>query len=186
MSLIANLKNAFFQRRLLREIDLRKPDYQPRAVNPATAKYVAVLFPADSADDRKLLEEYRRQRKLDGLRTEVLGYFTADVGSATFGIDHFSAKELNWYGAPQGSAVEKFLSRPCDLLITLGPAGHRQLDYLAALKKAGLRVGPYTESPENPYDVMFSTRRKAAGLKDQLNQIERIFKVTNATATAAV
>lgn len=185
MSLIANIKNALFQRRLLREIESRKPDYQSRPVHPDRANCVALLFPADTVEERKVVEAYREARKKQGLRTELLGYFTTDVGESHFGFDHFSVKDVNWYGVPKGSSVEKFLSRSCDILITLGPAGHQQLDYLAALKKADLRVGPHTEHPENPNDVQFATKQAQAGFAAQLQQIESIFKVTNAAASTA-
>jgi len=186
MAIVANVKKTLFQRRLLREIQRRKLDYQPRVVNPDTAKTVAILFPADSVDDRKTIEAYCEARKKNGLRTELLGYFTKHVGDTSFGFDHFSNKDLNWYGIPSGERVEKFLERPCDLLICLGAAGHKQLDFLASLKDTGLRVGPYTESPENPYDVLFSTEKVAKDLGEQLEQIDRIFKVTNATSPALV
>ncbi|MEL6276769.1 MAG: hypothetical protein AAFQ37_06135 [Bacteroidota bacterium] len=186
MAIVANVKKVLFQRRLLREIQRRKPDYQPRVVNPDTAKTIAILFPADSVDDRKTVEAYRQARKQSGLRTELLGYFTKHVGNSSFGFDHFSNKDLNWYGIPGGERVEKFLERPCDLLMCLGNAGHKQLDFLASLKDAGLRVGPYSEAPDNPYDVLFSIEGIAKDLGEQLKQIDRIFKVTNATSPALV
>ncbi|MEM9835817.1 MAG: hypothetical protein AAF828_04915 [Bacteroidota bacterium] len=186
MSLIANVKQYFFQRRLLKEIEQRQVNYQSRAVNPATAKCVAVLFVADDPQHRKVVESYRQKRKKEGLRTELLGFFVTPINDAGVNFDHFTSKDLNWYGVPGGNYVDKFLARSCDLLITLGPAGHPQLDYLASIKDTNLRVGPYTESFDNPYDVLYNTKNKTTEPHEQLNQIEKIFKVTNAAAIAVI
>lgn len=186
MSLIANVKRNLFQRKLLKEIEQKQAKYQPKPVNPATAKCVAVLFNADDPDDRKTVENYRQARKKAGLKTELLGYLTKEVNAAGLNFDHFTKKDLNWYGVPQGSSVEKFLERPCSLLISLGDNSHPQRDYLAAIKNTDLRVGPYTENPDNPYDVQYTTQRAGAGPKEQLTQIDKIFKVTNAATTAVI
>lgn len=186
MSLIANVKNYFFRRRLLREIGQRQANYQPQPVNPATALRVAVLFNADDTEDRKTAESYRQARKKAGLKTELLGYLSKEVNAAGLNFDHFTLKDLNWYGIPQGGSVEKFLGRPCDLLIALGEETHPQRDYLAMIKETRLRVGPYTERLGNPYDVQYTTKAGKGGPKEQLNQIDQIFKVTNAATTAVI
>jgi hypothetical protein len=186
MSLIASVKKSLFQRKLLREIRQRQAKYQPKPVNPATAKCVAVLFNADDLDDRKTAENYRQARKKVGLKTELLGYLTREVNAAGLNFDHFTTKDLNWYGVPGGSSVGKFLERPCNLLIALGDDYHPQRDFLAAIKNTDLRVGPYTENPDNPYDVQYTTKGAAAEPKEQLNQIDKIFKVTNAATTAVI
>lgn len=186
MGFFSNVKKSFFQRRLLKELERRQPQRDPQEVNPATASCVAVLFPADDVNARRIVERYKESRRREGLRTELMGFFQREINEAGVGFDHFSSKDLNWYGVPQGSDVDKFLSRSCDLLITLGPAGQYQLDYLAALKDTGLRVGPYTGETDNPYDVQFGAgRSNKPDFQEQLRQIENIFKVTNATSLLA-
>lgn len=186
MSFIASIKKTFFQRSLLKEIERKQPGYQPKPVHPAKAKCIAVLFNADDPEDRKTVERYRDDRQKAGLQTELLGFLTTEVNAAGLTFDHFTVKDLNWCGVPRGSSVGKFLERPCNLLFTLATSGQPQLDFLAAIKTTDLRVGPYTGSPENPYDVQYTTKSAAAGAKEQLTQIEQIFKVTNAATTAVI
>ncbi len=180
MGFIATIQQYFFRRHLERELLSRQANYAPQAVHPLEAKCVALLFIADDADDRKAVEAYQQARKKAGLRTEILGFFSVEVNQAAYSFDQFSKHDLNWYGIPKGANVEKFLERPCDLLITLGRTAQAQLDYLAALKQTKLRVGPHTGLNDNPYDVQFFIPISGMSVAAQFRQIDQIFKVTNA------
>ncbi|NJO86749.1 MAG: hypothetical protein HC821_01385, partial [Lewinella sp.] len=150
MGLFENLKRNLRQGHLLREIKRRNPDYQPRPFHPEQAKRVALLFPADELADREAIIAYRDARQLRGLKTDLFGYFTTSTPGQGYDFHYFTVANLNWYGAPKGSEVEHFLSRECDLLLAFGAPGHPIMEYLAALKPAGLRVGPHTLAASNP------------------------------------
>lgn len=180
MGFIAKIKAYFFQRHQRKEEQKKQALNGPQAIHPLNAQCVAILFLADEAKNRQAVENYRQARKKQGLRTELLGFFTKEVNAAGYGFDQFSGVDTNWCGVPKGANVEKFLDRPCDLLITLGTAHHAQLDYLARLKIAKLRVGPHTGLADNPYDVQFFISAGEINIAEQLRQIDQIFKVTNA------
>ena len=172
------------QRQFRRNLETRRRAVRPVTPSPAapptnlaTARTIALLYPADDAEQRKKIDRWRDKL---AARVEALGYFSADVGSTSFDFTVVSPKTLNWYGAPTGEAVEKFLRTPCDLLLRLGPAGHRELDYLAALKPAGLRVGPRSADVDTPYHLQYDNSG-SQGPSDDLRAIERLFSFTNAS-----
>ncbi len=180
MGFIANLKAYFFQRHQRKEEQKKQALNGPQAVHPLSAQCVAILFLADEAKNRQAVEAYRLARKKQGLRTELLGFFAKEVNAAGYSFDQFSVADTSWCGVPKGESVDKFLDRPCDLLLTLGTANHAQLDYLARLKTTKLRVGPHTGLADNPHDVQFFISAGEVNIAEQLRQIDQIFKVTNA------
>lgn len=189
MSLIAELKRKFFQRRLERELALRQSKQLVRNVHPETSRHLAIIFPADNADDRKLIEKIRADRRKEGLQTRLLGYFSTPVEkNGNYNFPYFSTKDLNWYGVPQGAEVDIFLSDSCDILYVFGKAADAKMDYIARLKNASLRVGPFTheDDTDNPYNIRLVNDGKLNGVKGQLNQINRIFKIINVKKVAAV
>ena len=88
-----------------------------------------------------------------------------------------AVKDLNWYGAPKGEVVEKFKAESTELLIRIGPASHPVLDFLAATKKASLKVGPFTDNSDNPYHLQYDGRESLKP-KDQFAAIAKIFTFT--------
>lgn len=181
MGLLSDIKRRFFRRRLAQQLRQAAPAPAPGGgpLNPATAASIAILFPADDAEDRKRVDRWRDQFRKSGKRIDVVGYFPGDVGQAAFDFVSVSQRTRNWYGAPVGEDVEQFLRSPCDLLLSLAPPHHPQLDYLAALKPAALKVGPRTAADDNPFHLQFDARDPsvAAGLA----AVERLFSFTNAT-----
>lgn len=191
MSFIADLKRFFFRRRLEKELAARRGNPMVRPVHPSFAKVLVVLFPADEVNDRKLVERLREDRRKEGLQTKLLGYFSTAIDKkGSYNFPYFTVKDLSWAGVPRGKDVEQFLQEPCDLLYVLGPAANPQMDYLTRLKQASLSVGPFTheDDRENPYNVRYILDKgdSAKGIKAQLEQIDRIFKIINAKKVAAV
>lgn len=179
MNFIAKIKSHFFRKKWKEQLQQRRSLDRLEAIHPQRAQCLAILFIADNADDRQAVEAYRQARKKEGLRTELLGFFSKEVNEAGYSFDQFSSADTNWFGVPKGRGVEKFLARPCDLLFTLGAADHPQLDYLASLKSTKLRVGPHSEQSSNPHDIQFFIPKNGMSIAEQIRQINQIFKVTN-------
>lgn len=175
--MLTALKQRLFLRRAAAEAQAGPPPASP--VNLAEAKNIVVLFPADDANDRKAVDKWRDGFRKSGVKVKFTGYFTQPIGETDFGFPAVTSKNLNWYGVPQGAPVEAFRALECDVLLRLGPTEHKELDFLAATKKARLRVGPYQPDAETPYHLQFDSSG-ATGPAEQLAAIERIFSFTNA------
>lgn len=181
MALLTNIKQKLFNRRWAEEkVKLRQTT--PAALNLHSANRITLLFPADDADERKVIDKWRDGHKKAGRKIRVLGYFAQDIGATNFNFRALSIKDLNWYGIPEGSLVEEFQKESCEILIRLGPQEHPILDYLADMKPGALKVGPYHPTKELPYHLQYDASRSTK-FKDQLAAIEHIFSYTNATAT---
>lgn len=175
--MLTALKQRLFLRRAAAEAQTGPPPASP--VNLAAAKNIVVLFPADDANDRKAVDKWRDGFRKSGVKIKFTGYFDQPIGETDFGFPAVTSKNLNWYGVPRGASVKAFRALECDVLLRLGPTKHKELDFLAATKKARLRVGPYLPDAEMPYHLQFDTSG-ATGLREQLAVIEHIFSFTNA------
>ncbi len=185
MAWLQDIKDRFFRRRL--EAERAKPPAGDKGqrLHPDTVQEITILFLADSAEDRKVIDKWRDAHQQPGRKIKTYGYFEHEVGSASFDFGIVSVKDLNWFGAPQGDVVDDYKAGTTDLLIRLGPASHPVLDYLAAIKAASLKVGPYTDDPANPYHLQYDGE-KFGKPKDQFAAVAKIFTFTNATASSTV
>ncbi|MEM9929920.1 MAG: hypothetical protein AAF840_08890 [Bacteroidota bacterium] len=184
MAWLADIKERFFRRQLAEE-KAKMPTGKAKRLHPDTVSEITILFPADSAEDRKAVDKWRDAFQKPGRKIKALGYFANEVGAASFDFITVSVKDLNWYGVPKGEEIDKFRATTTELLIRIGPVKHPVLDYLAATKPAALKVGPYTNETENPYHLQFDGQQ-ALKPKEQFAAIAKIFTYTNATAPSPV
>ena len=183
MGLLDDIRARRFRRELAkRRCGRGRPPQAAGPLNLGTAGRIVLLFPADSAEHRKTIDKWRDAHKQPTNKIEALGYFSTDVGAASFDLLAVTPKQLSWYGAPQGPTVEDFLRTSCDLLLRLGPPEHPVLDYLADLKSATLKVGPRPRATtdDNPYHLQFDTHGEEAP-RAAFAAIDRIFSFTNAS-----
>lgn len=179
MGFFSDIKDWLFNRRLLAETKTSRGGSQGKAIHPSTANEITVLFLADSAEDRKAVDRWRDANAKTGRKIKVVGYFEHEVGSTSFDFTIVSVTDLNWYGVPRSEEVTRFQAEPTELLLRLGPPGHKILDFLAATQPAGLKVGPFTEDAHHPYQLQYDSRNSPK-LKDQFEAIAQIFSFTNA------
>lgn len=178
--MLTQLKERLFLRRAAAEARPGKPVARP--VNLGNAKNIIVLFPADDAADRKAIDKWRDGFRKTGTKIKFAGYFSQDIGETNFGFPAITVKHQTWYGAPSGAPVEEYRKLDCEILLRLGPATHRELDFLATTKAAQIKVGPYQPGADTPYHLQFDAGQ-ATSVKEQLAAIERIFSFTNASST---
>ncbi len=179
MGLLSDIKDRLFKRRLKENTQPSRSLGGGETVHPSTAKELTVLFLADAAEDRKTVDKWRDANAQNGRKIKVVGYFEHEVGEASFDFTVVSTKDLNWFGVPQGEEVSRYQTEKTELLIRLGPTKHKHLDYLAAIKPASLKVGPYSDEDQHPYQLQYDAR-DSPKIKDQLSRIAQIFSFTNA------
>jgi len=183
MAFLTGIKRNFFRRKLAEELaSLPAPPKPKGPHNLLTAKRITLLFPADNADERKVINKWRDANKRAGRKIRVLGFFAEDIGSTTFNFRTLSVKDLNWFGLPGGGLVDEFRKESCDILLRIGPVEHPVLDYLSTISQASLKVGPFVAETETPYHLQFDAIASGT-FSEQLRTIEKIFSYTNAKAT---
>ena len=184
MSWITTVKRWKFQRELEQLLSSQKP-HQSQAHNLLTVKHLCVLFPADASEDRRRMADYKSERRKQGLRTELFGFINERSAPEGGSFPLFSKADLSWYGAPKEQICKRFTERDCDMLLVLGEPDHDLFNYLVQIKQSGLRVGPYSGSIDNPFDVLFDPGF-GYDLQEQLSTVSTIFQIANAPATVTV
>ncbi|SEQ86857.1 DUF6913 domain-containing protein [Neolewinella agarilytica] len=185
MGLLSDIKDKLFRRKLQEERarSSRRSMGSQQPINTDNARCILILFPADSSTDRKVVDKWVDAHRKQGQKIKIAGFFSQDVGETNFGFPVISPRNLNWYGIPKEDSLVEIKRIDCDLILRLGPVIHKELDYLATIQQAGLKVGPFKQDLEDtPYHLQFDAGR-AESIRDQLTAIEQIFSFTNAHST---
>lgn len=184
MSWITSVKRWKFRRELEQMLSSQEA-HQSQAHNLLTVKRLCILFPADASEDRRRMADYKSERRKQGLRTELFGFINERSAPEGGSFPLFSKADLSWYGAPKEEMRKRFTENYCDILLVFGAPDHRLFNYLVQIKQSGLRVGPFSESADNPFDVLFDPGTNF-DLDQQLKTVSSIFQIANAPATVTV
>lgn len=174
MGLIKNIRLRFHQYFLQKEY--LKRTRQTRSVNWQDARKIGVLFNATELQDRQTVLQYKEQLKNEGKQVKLLGFFDSDQNDPNFTFRHFNRKQVDWALRPRNREIEEFMEEKFDLLLNLEPRTQLYSEYIAALSKAHLKVGPVTDHTEC-YDLMIEPADQR-NVKAFINQIESLLKIT--------
>lgn len=156
-----------------------------KRVNLDSAQSVALLFDATELGARDFVLQYANQLRDLNKKVKLLGFVEGNPEKTEFAFPCFTRKQVNWALQPKGPEVEEFLNQSPDVLIFLSAEPLPWLEYIAALSKAHLRIGPATEHTYC-FDVMIDTGNRA-DLRQFVRQMELLLKKTNVShATAQV
>ena len=98
--------------------------------------------------------------KMSGKKDQELHIKEEDKNSNdNFPFKYFDRQALNWLEQPSGKEVDYFIGQPFDMLISLCAEPCIPVEYIAALSRAQLRVGPFIEKPYC-YDLMIDAHEK--------------------------
>ena len=154
----------YFLQKLIRKIDLKR-----RAVTYESAQTVGILFDATELSQRDAVLQFSKKLKEKNKRVKLLGFFNNKQDVNNYSFKAFNKNEVDWLMRPKSEAVEYFNRNTFDLLIGIYQGDNLPLEYIAALSKAHLRVGPYTDNTYC-YDLMIDTNKR--DLEDFIKQLE--------------
>lgn len=138
---------------------LRTQNITRNPVSYQQAQTVGLLFDATDPQDRNTVRDYTDQLKNQGKEVTLFAYFRAPEHDPNLPFKHFTNKDLDWFQRPKDDAIRHFVQQPFDFLINLNPSQEPVLEYISALSKAHLRVGPYSDKLYC-YDLMIDTAKK--------------------------
>ena len=171
-----------FHRQFLNQELKNNPRGESKMVNLETAKSIGILFDATDPARRDRVLKYVEELKKKNKSVKSLGYFDSKLENTNFVFKYFNAKNIDWAYRPTGEEVNFFIQQPFDLLINLEPETKTYTEYITALSKANLKIGPYTENTYC-YDLMIDTGEK--DLNHFIQEIERLLRKTNNSHEAA-
>lgn len=157
-------------RALKKQLKLQSFNRSP--VEYQKAKKIGVLINANATEDIEIVKNFvaaNNKRKV-----EVLAYFNDKEEHPNFPYSYFGKKEVNLISKPSGQTVEQFINQPFDILFNLSQEENLMLNYIAALSKAHMRVGPFQENIDH-YDLMIDIPQ-GKGLNYFIQQAEQILE----------
>lgn len=169
----SRLQDYLLERKLQQNVVKRYPgDYE-------SAKKIGLLFNATDQQQRQTVLSFAKTLESKGKKVQLLAFYDDKKQQPNFTFKHFSQKELNFFRRPKGLFVDDFIAEPFDILINLFLVEEPALEYISALSKAQLRVGPYTERTYC-YDLMIDTSNRQ-DLSRFIEQIEFLLNKMNTT-----
>jgi hypothetical protein len=177
MGLIHDLRIKAHRKSLRKKLKQRIPPQGRDSVNLKSAHTVGLLFRADDPNTRKLVLQYAERLREQGKQTRLLGYLDKLEEGQELAFKCFSRKDLDWAYRPKRAVVKEFREQPLDLLIHLSLKPTLYAEYICALSKAKLRIGPSTENTY-AYDLMIDLP-SSARLQDFIEQMEALLGKTN-------
>ncbi len=183
MSFIQDMRMMVYKRSLKRKLQQRPASREMGAVNLKNAQAIGILFNASTVSSRNTILKYAEELRKRGKRIKLLGYFDDLTDSENFPFDFYNQKMVDWAYRPKGEAVASFIDQAFDLLMHIDAQTNTHTEYIAALSKAKLRVGPYTEHTYC-FDLMIDLSPQA-GLRQFIEQMETLLGKTNTEHEAA-
>jgi hypothetical protein len=126
---------------------------------------IGILYDATDKVAFEIVREFFRDLRSDQKNPVSLGYI--DFKEVTFHPlarpenDYFFKDQVNWMKKPSGAVVENFIKEPFDILINLTLEDFFPIDYIAALSKAGLKIGRGNSAVAFCYDLSFQIDEEA-------------------------
>ena len=183
MSLIQNIRTWAYRRSLKQQLRHRPEPSGKSKVNLNNAATVGILFDATELSVRDIVLAYAEKLRKQGKRIKLMGYFDDPTDSENYPFDYYNRKQVDWAYRPTGELVQSFIKQDFDLLMNINTGSLIHTEYIAALSRAKLRVGPCTEHTYC-YDLMIDLSPRA-GLKQFIEQAEALLGKTNIQHEAA-
>jgi len=144
---------------------------------------IGILYDATDKDNFEVVREFFRDLRSHEKNPVSLGYI--DYKEVTFHplarpeSDYFFKDQLNWMKKPSSPVVDNFINEPFDILINLTLEDFHPLDYIAALSKAGLKIGRANSAVSFCYDLTFHLDKEADVKSFAYTIIHYLSKINN-------
>lgn len=171
-----NLRKGFHKRLLTKK--LRTVSVERRPGDFESALNIGILFDIAPAGSVDLVRDYAENLKKQGKKVEILGYIDDAGRHNDFPFKHFNRKDLDFFFRPTSSLVQQFANTQFDILICLFTEEVLPLEYVAAISRAHIRVGQYSNEKTYCFDLMIDTAN-SKDMKNLVGQMDYFLKIIN-------
>lgn len=154
MRFFSKIQSYFFKSHLNKKLSQIKSN-RP-SVEFDYAESIGIVFDATDSKNRIKVMDYAQSLIKNGKQVKLLGSVKSKEKELTFPFSFFCQREVNWKMIPESPEVDKFLKNDFDILINLYLGKNNPIEYISAISKANLRVGPYSDNT-NSYDLIIDT-----------------------------
>ncbi len=153
---------------------LKLQSFQRNPVEYQKAKNIGVLVNASDPQNIEIVKKFVATNSKSMRNVKVLAYFHDKEEHPNFPYSYFGKKDINLISKPSGPIVEQFINQPFDILFNLCQEKNLMLNYIAALSKAHMRVGPFQENTDH-YDLIVDIPQ-GKGINYFIQQAEQILE----------
>jgi len=153
---------------------LSQQSFKRSPVEYQKAKKIGVLVNAAEAKNIEIVKKFVETQSKNKRNVKVLAYFNDKEEHPNFPYSYFGKKDVNLISKPSGQTVDQFINQPFDILFNLCQEENLMLNYIAALSKAHMRVGPFQENVDH-YDLIIDTP-PGKGINYFIQQAEQILE----------
>ena len=161
---------------------LDKTHKNRKITNLKEARKIGILYNLDDVPDYEIIAEFVAQLQHDHKEVKALGFVRNKILISRFlpklSFDFFSVRDLTWFYKPVHSKVKDFIEKEFDILLDLSLKDTLPFKFISALSLAHCRVGRFSESNRDCYDIMLDIG-KDMSLNDYILQIVHYLSVIN-------
>jgi hypothetical protein len=176
MDLFRNLRLHWFNYMLKKRMGRKQ--VERHSMNFNRANRIGILFDATDLDNQVFVESYAQVLRKAGKKVNILAFINDKNEHNELPFKHFNLKHLSWYLHPNSDDVNEFMDTPFDILLCLHLNEVQSMEYVAALSKAHLRVGKYSENKTHCYDLMIDSTAETT-LQHFISQVDKFLKIMN-------
>ena len=154
----------------------RKLKRSVRAVNLQEAKTALILYAASKDEDEKLVRNFARYLKEEGISCHTLGFYKKQHKNDRRPEDemtyyYYDSTEVNFWGVPQKEIVQKMLATEYHLLFDLNLEQKFSLQFLSTLSISKFKVGLAAAYQKEICDL--TIKLKNNNLEDLIEQMKK-------------
>jgi len=183
MSILKNWQTqlrAHFLQKMMLQLDRRR---HPVPFN--SAQSVGVLFDATEQVQRDQVMPFIESIKKQVKQVTAIGFLQNKQDASSFSFKGFNLNDIDWLGRPKKEVLENYAGEAFDFLICIYQKECLPIEYIAALSKAQMRVGPYTDNTYC-YDLIIDTTKNDS-TKHFLKEVEfYLHKINNTHAANSI
>lgn len=153
---------------------LKQQSVKRSPVEYQQAKKIGVLVNATDPNNIEVVKKFVSTNSNGKRHVKVLAYFNDKEEHPNFPYSYFGKKDVNLISKPSGQTVKQFINQPFDILFNLCQEENLMLNYIAALSKAHMRVGPFQENVDH-YDLIIDSPQ-GKGIHYFIQQAEKILE----------
>ena len=150
---------------------------QRKMINIDKAKSVGIIFNATKIEDVMVVSQFSDKLRANGQEVYILGFQNIKSKEEP-GPKTFNKNSVNWFGVPNDIKIDEFINIRKDILICAFKEECLPLEYIAASSKAKFRVGAFSQSKTNFYELMINIKPEQK-LLYLLQQTLHFLKVIN-------
>lgn len=174
MSILSNIKKHFYNQSL-DKLQKQHSSKQP-PVSFESSQTIGILFDATDLETREMVIRYTKELRNKLKRVKLLGFFDSKLNDQNFTFNYFNRRNIDWAGRPNSEFIQEFVDREFDWLFNLATKPTPQFEYISAISKARMRVGPSTDKTFS-YDIMIDVA--GGDLQAFIKQMELVLAKTN-------